>query len=232
PIFLASQTNVNQRLISKDSKGCAAQKDKRPLGCSWILEFSTKSYEQPFVTPVQLSGADLTGVKLKDAPLERSNLEGAYLSLQSCKESSSGNFFVDNFYQKPIRWFQRDKCSADFSGAGLQDSRLFRSVLMGANLRNAKLDYADPRQVDLRGANLAGVSWKGAMLKGACYLEKDWQKSFPEKGPNGGKFDPALEGMKVVSPEESDISDSSLFKECKNIPESKSPVKKGNTEKN
>ncbi|WP_158535149.1 pentapeptide repeat-containing protein [Acaryochloris thomasi] len=228
PVFLASPATVNQQLMASDSKGCRtlAQKDKRNLGCSWIFEFSAKSYEQPFVTPVQLSGADLIGVKLKDAPLERSNLEGAYLSLQSCKEGSSGNFFVDTFYQKPIRWFQRNKCSADFSGAGLQDSRLFRSVLMGANLRNAKLDYADLRQVDLRGANLSGVSWQGAVLKGACYLEEDWQKNFPEQGPNGGAFDPVAEGMKAVSSDVSNVNDPLLFKECKSVAASNQPTAK------
>lgn len=228
PVFLSGQIKNNPLNAEKDRNLCTlvSEDNWKTSGCSWILEFKAKSYERPFVTPIQLSGSDLTGVVLKDAPLERINLEGAYVSLRTCKQSLSGNFFVDTFYQRPLSWLNRNKCSANFSGSGLQDSRLYRSVLMGANLKNSKLNYADLRQADLRGADLSGVSWKGTLLAGACYLEEDWQKYFPEKGPSGKKFDPAAEGMKAVSIEESDINDSTNFKECKNISATKnSPAK-------
>ncbi len=233
PVFLSGQIKQNPLNAEKDRNLCTivSEDNWKTSGCAWILEFKAKSYERPFVTPIQLSGSDLTGVVLKDAPLERINLEGAYISLQNCKQNLSGNFFVDTFYQRPLAWLNRKKCRANFSGSGLQDSRLYRSVLMGANLKNSKLNYADLREADLRGANLSGVSWTGALLAGACYLEDDWQKSFPEKGPNGGKFDPAAEGMKAVSLEESDINDSSSFKECKNIAVVKKPPQKSQPKK-
>jgi uncharacterized protein YjbI with pentapeptide repeats/pSer/pThr/pTyr-binding forkhead associated (FHA) protein len=226
PIFLTNQNLLNQKNVARNSKKCteSVKIDEDNLGCAWALEFKTQAYAQPFVTPIQLSGADLTGVTLRDAPLERVNLEGAYISFQNCKQNLSGNFFVDTFYKKPIDWLEMNKCSANLSGAGLQDSRLFRSILMGANLRNAKLDHADLRQVDLRGADLNGVSWQGALLKGACYLKEDWQKYFPEKGPNGEKFDPVAAGMKAVSRQESDFNNSLDFKECKNISASSVPT--------
>ncbi len=227
PIFLANQSDVNQSIFANNRDECSDSEKNgaKSLGCALVLMFDAQSYEKPFPTPIQLSGADLTGVVLKDAPLERINLEGAYISFRDCKQSFSGNFLIDNLYKRPMYWLSQNKCSADFSGAGLQDSRLFRAVLMGANLRNAKLDHADLRQVDLRGANLTGVSWQGAILRGACYLEDDWQKYFPEKGPDGKKFNPAAAGMKAVSAKESDLNNAVLFKECKTINSSESAAK-------
>jgi uncharacterized protein YjbI with pentapeptide repeats len=223
PVFLIGQTEFNQR-FNKSNKKCThfSKLEGQDLECSLVLPFRAQSYEQTFVTPIQLSGSDLTGVVLKDAPLEGINLEGAYVSLQECKQNSSGNFFEDNFSRKLNHWLSKYTCSADFSGAGLQGARLFQSVLMDANLSNAKLDQADLRQADLRGANLTGVSLHGAILKGACYIEENWQNYFPKKGPNGRPFNPLAEGMKPISIKESNILDPLHFQECKNIPISKS----------
>jgi pSer/pThr/pTyr-binding forkhead associated (FHA) protein len=221
PIFLSNQTGLDKSY--NHNKKCSESAGLNSLNsvCALVLPFKAQVYEKPFITPIQLSGADLTGVVLKDAPLEDINLEGAYISFQECKRDSSENFLEENLYRKPIHWFLRSKCRADFSGAGLQGARLFQSVLMGANLSDAKLDYADLRQADLRGANLTGASLNGAILKGACFIAENWEKNFPEKGPNGRPFNPLAEGMKPVSMNQSDILDPLHFQECKNFVPSK-----------
>jgi uncharacterized protein YjbI with pentapeptide repeats/pSer/pThr/pTyr-binding forkhead associated (FHA) protein len=219
PIFLVNQAEFSKRQLSGSLKSCAnpGQVDEQGAACAGVLMSNTTSYEKPFLTPIQLSGADLTGVSLKDAPLERINLEGAYLSRSACKANLSGDFWEDTFVRGPAGWFSAQKCSADFSGAGLQNARLFRAVLMGANLGEAKLDHADLRQADLRGANLKGVSWSGAVLTGACYIADNWQERFPGKGPDGKPFDPVAAGMKPVSLKQSNVNDPAAFQECKNV---------------
>jgi pSer/pThr/pTyr-binding forkhead associated (FHA) protein len=223
PILLINQVELNQKY---GNKKCiySPQSNRRDLICALALPFKAKSqlYEKPFITPIQLSGSDLTGVVLKDAPLEDINLEGSYISFRECKQNSSENFFEDTFYRKPVNWFSRYKCTADFSGSGLQGARLFQSILMGANLSNAKLDYADLRQADLRGANLANASLKGAVLTGACYIEENWEKNFPKKGPTGNLFNPLSEGMRPISIYQSNTLDPTHFQECKNFATSKS----------
>lgn len=214
PVFIDNALTSNKFFVQGKNFSCNS-KDKRNKDCAQLLEFKYKSYEKPFLTPIQLSGADLLGTYLRNAPLENINLEGAYLSTRVCDRKPADASIQATLSSKLTNWLNRDHCRADFSGAGLQHARLFRSVLMGANLRNAKLDYADLRQVDLRGADLTGVSWQGALLRGACYLEEDWQQHFPEKGPNGSNFDPKAEGMKAIPRQESDISKPLFFKECK-----------------
>jgi uncharacterized protein YjbI with pentapeptide repeats/pSer/pThr/pTyr-binding forkhead associated (FHA) protein len=219
PILLINQSEFSQGQLRGSFKTCGnpGALDQRGAACAGILSSSLESYERPFLTPIQLSGTDLTGVILKDAPLERINLEGAYLSRSTCKPNLSGNFWEDTFVRGPANWFSAQKCTADFSGAGLQDARLFRAVLMGANLNEAKLDYADLRQADLRDASLKGVSWQGAVLTGACYIADNWQERFPTKGPDGKPFDPVAAGMKPVSQQQSNLNNPAAFQECKNV---------------
>ncbi len=215
-VLAVMQTQRAQELSPSAVKKCGVQVQSETPSCGWLLTFNSLAYEQPFYTPIQLSGADLTGVVLRDAPLEGINLEGAYLSFQQCKQTFTGNFFVDTFYRRPQSWFS-NSCSADLSGSGFQNGRFFRSVLPGANLSNAKLDFADLRQADLRAANLTGVSWHGALLNGACYLEEDWKNAFPKIGPDGKTFDPKRFGMRPIAAKASNFNDSSSFQECKSL---------------
>ncbi|WP_404785810.1 pentapeptide repeat-containing protein [Altericista sp. CCNU0014] len=217
PFFLMNQTEFNRKYNKKTEKCDFDRVDRDILVCALVLPFKVQAYEKPIVTPIQLSGSDLTGVVLKDAPLEDINLEGAYVSFKECKQNLSGNFVEDNFYRRPIDWLSRYKCRADFSGAGLQGARLFQSVLMGANLSNAKLDDADLRQADLRWVNLTGATLTGATLTGACYIKEEWKKNFPKTGSNGQPFNPDAEGMIAIAIRQSNIHDPLNFQECKNF---------------
>ncbi len=217
PVFVMKPFEFQQRQSEDQKITCTTSTPENSQKCAWAVTFDAQVNEQPFLTPIQLSGADVTGVNLKNAPLESINLEGAYLSLQSCSQDLSGNPLEDNFYRKWDNWLSKDRCSADFRNAGLQGSRLFRAVLRGANLGNAKLDYADLREADLRDANLSGVQWPGAILKGACFSKENWQQKFPAKGPDGKPFDPISLGMKAVPKEQSDPNNRGDFKTCKDI---------------
>jgi uncharacterized protein YjbI with pentapeptide repeats/pSer/pThr/pTyr-binding forkhead associated (FHA) protein len=215
PVLMMNPSEFNQRQSEAQKKACLASEinDKK---CAWAITFDGQVNEHPFLTPIQLSGADITGVVLKNAPLESINLEGAYLSLQSCSQDSSGNL-GENVSRKWDSWFSKNRCGADFRNAGLQRARLFRAVFRGANLSNAKLDYADLREADLRDANLLGVHWPGAILKGACFSKENWQQQFPTNGPDGKPFDPVALGMKAVPKQQSDPNNLRDFQACKDI---------------
>ncbi|NJM77109.1 MAG: FHA domain-containing protein [Acaryochloridaceae cyanobacterium RU_4_10] len=214
PVLMMNPSDFDRRQSEAQKKVCATgEGDKK---CAWAVTFNSQVNEQPFLTPIQLSGADVTGVVLKNAPLDGINLEGAYLSLQSCSQESSGNL-LDNFSRKWDSWFSKNRCGADFRNAGLQSARLFRAVFRGADLSNAKLDYADLREADLRDANLLGVHWSGAVLKGACFSKENWQQKFPANGPDGKPFDPIALGMKAVPKQQSDPNNPRDFQVCKDI---------------
>ena len=72
PILSVTQTQRTQDLAPSAVTKCgpSAQQSDAPR-CGWLLTFNSLASEQPFYTPIQLSGADLTGVVLKDAPSRR-----------------------------------------------------------------------------------------------------------------------------------------------------------------
>ncbi|HEY9826785.1 MAG TPA: pentapeptide repeat-containing protein [Stenomitos sp.] len=223
PVFLLNQSVWDQKTFATQHPKCKATVAADVAkSCALAVVFRVPALDPLLLTPIRLSGTDLTGIRLKDAPLENINLEGAYLSFQSCKPTLSGNFLEDTFYYQWSNWSSQGDCKADLSHAGLQGARLVRAVLMGANLSHAKLDRADLRQADLRGANLQGVSWQGARLMGACYLQENWQSFFPTTGPDGKPFDPIALGMKPTAAIASDPNDSRNFQECKALPSPKS----------
>ena len=89
------------------------------------------------LAPVNLSGADLTGVMLTGVDLSGANLTTVNLT------------------------------QADLSGAILFQANLCGADLIEADLRGALLMGADLISADLRGADLAGANLVGASLRGA-----------------------------------------------------------------
>ncbi len=217
PVFLLNNIEFQERSRQGQLSNCdqASSKAEAASDCAWVLSFPPAIYDQALITPMNFSGANLTGIILRDAPLSSVNLEGAYMSFQQCQNNPAGRSLFENIGQ----WFSgksQTDCQADLSNAGLQEARLYRAVLRGADLTNAKLNRADLRQADLRGADLTGVQWSGALLTGACYLAENWQTKFPVQGPDGKPFDPVALGMKPITLTAS-LPGSAEFQECKDV---------------
>ncbi len=215
PVFLLNDIEFEERRRQGQLSDCSQSSSPENASCAWVISFPPAFYEQSLITPMNLSGANLTGIVLSDAPLSGANLEGAYMSFQQCQTSNTGSSLFENMGQ----WFSgnsKSDCQADLSNAGLQEARLYRTVLRGANLTNAKLNRADLRQADLRGADLRGVQWSGALVTGACYLAENWQTQFPAQGPDGKPFDPVALGMKPISLTAS-LPENAEFQECKDV---------------
>ena len=112
---------------------------------------------------VNLSGANLENVNLREAKLYRGNLVEANLR---GADLFRGNLVAANFSR------------ANLSGADLSESNLGGANLNGANLSAtnlgaAYLALANLKGADLRGANLIGAEPSSANLKNACLRDAD-----------------------------------------------------------
>jgi len=122
--------------------------------------------------PLDLSGADLSTLELRDINLQRANLRGANLTQATLSGADlshsqcAGARFVGANLQRAS--FQKASLEgADFTGANLADG-----VLRGANmseviLRSARLPAADLLEANLEHANLKKANLSRANLGGA-----------------------------------------------------------------
>ncbi|MBD2254216.1 pentapeptide repeat-containing protein [Nostoc parmelioides FACHB-3921] len=108
-----------------------------------------------------LSGADITDVKLRDAPLEDIQLEGSYMTKADFSNAGLQRANLQGAYLD----------GANFQGANLQDADL-----RGANLQDADFRGANLQDADFRGANFQSVNFQGANLQGANIQDvNNWQ---------------------------------------------------------
>lgn len=144
---------------------------------------------KPIDTVVNLSGADLRKVILKDAYLGGANLQRANLHYANLQ-------YARLYY------------------ANLQYAKLNNANLSEANLRNAVLNYADLRnavmrganlynaflvEVDLRGAKLNGADLRGANLRDADLTDANLSDAtFSEDTIWPKNFDPVKSGARSL----------------------------------
>src|SRR5579883_3285795 len=127
------------------------------------------SSTSPVLDGGDLSGANLSRIKLDFAKLSGANLSGADLS--------SANLS------------QVDLSGADLSGANLTDAYLVRANLHNADLREAILIGTYLDGADLRGANLVGVDLEQADLSGVDLRQANMgavELDDINPGPSGG----------------------------------------------
>ena len=122
--------------------------------------------------PLDLSGADLSGISLTHVKLIAINLSGADLSGSTLYSSTliASDLTGANLTDTNLRMAKLSR--ADLSGANLSDAHLsgawlLRSNLSGADLSGADLIGAKMKGINLTGANLTGANLNGADLSGA-----------------------------------------------------------------
>jgi uncharacterized protein YjbI with pentapeptide repeats len=115
------------------------------------------------LTLVNLSGANLENVNLREVKLFRGNLVEANLS--------GADLFRGNLVAASLS--RANLSGADLSEANLGGANLNGANLSGANLGAAYLALANLRGADLRGANLIGAEPSSANLKEACLRDAD-----------------------------------------------------------
>lgn len=104
---------------------------------------------------IELSGANITHIDLKDEWLPNINLAGAWLS------------------------------KGTFTNANLRGANLEKAVLIDADLRNVNLESANLEQADLRGADLTGIKFnKTTKFYRACVNSNTFGKDNLPKDAN------------------------------------------------
>lgn len=127
------------------------------------------------LTEAHLSGANLSGAKLRRSDMWGTNLSGALLGSADLREANLAGSNLENTILE-----QADLGGADVRGALMKDSDLERANLenvdmRGVNLIGADLQYASLRNANLGRSTLIGANLRGANLEGAnlerCMLE-------------------------------------------------------------
>ncbi len=130
--------------------------------------------------PVDLSGSDLRGLKLKSAWFFHLNLDGA--DLRQVEFTHVSLYCI--LTRVHLDGAQLEECSFEglldcrLVGANLRKARFFDAILertdfTGANLEEAALEKARTSKVIFQGANLKRVSARKANLAGANLAEAD-----------------------------------------------------------
>ena len=124
--------------------------------------------------PLDLRGADLSGLNLRGldlagANLEGANLEGAEIGYTHLEEANLKNANLQN-----IEGRDANLSGANLEGADLRSANLHGMEFEGANLRNTDLREASLEATNLReGADLRGADLRGAYISGA-WMKKDY----------------------------------------------------------
>jgi len=106
---------------------------------------------------VNLAGADLSGASLRQADLYDADLSGAILKNADVRAADlTASKLVDT-----------EASGADFGGADLNGAALTHANLSGANLTGTDLSNTDMSAVDLRNARLIGTKMTGSRLTNA-----------------------------------------------------------------
>lgn len=147
---------------------------------------------------IDLSGANLFGVKLKcsdftkaildnaqfgASDLSDSNLSGASLLSSNLSNAELSNADLSNALLtsanmsaatlKRVNLSEAQLHGADLSGANLEGANLCNAVFQGANLSGANFEGVDLSGANLYHADLTGASLKNANLRGAYLSEAD-----------------------------------------------------------
>lgn len=127
------------------------------------------------LTEAYLSGANLSGAKLRRSDMWGTSLNSALLGASDLREANLAGSNLENTILE-----QADLTGADLRGALMKDADLERASmdsadLRGVNLIGADLQYASLRHARLERSTLIGANLRGANLEGAslerCLLE-------------------------------------------------------------
>ena len=106
-----------------------------------------------------LAGIDITGAKLRDARLTRSDLSGSVLDKVDGRRAKFNTAKLVGASFQGARLIEADFTKADLTGASFKGADLRRARLFRANLRDADLTDARMQGADLLKADLSGATW-------------------------------------------------------------------------
>lgn len=168
--MLSSYVTIEQILsckIIKDVKGLPIPlmieiREKNPQLMSWWTpNDNTLHLEGPYFQEANLQGVHLQSADLQRANLQGANLQGVFLSVAYLQEAYLQGANLQGTYLNGT-----DLQEANLQGANLQGAHLRFANLQGANLQGANLQDAGLRDTNLQGANLQGADLQGANLLG------------------------------------------------------------------
>jgi hypothetical protein len=152
----------------------------------------------PDLNATCLSGADLSGARLRCAMLERANLTGmttlAGADLRQANLNSAHFGGTDPNDAHPVA---ADLSGADLEGAEATQADLSHTYLVGANLRGANLaattltgaqlqdaDLSEAHlvQVDLRAVDLSGANLAGTHIQGSTFSDPEAKEDALARG--------------------------------------------------
>ena len=118
----------------------------------------------------RLAGADLSGLNLGEARLDRAdltdvNLSGAILLRANLSEARLRGADLSGANLTGARLLHSDFSNANLQKADLSGTRAHGAVFNGADLRGTRLDNADLSRASLGGASVSGASGSGSKLK-------------------------------------------------------------------
>ncbi len=119
-----------------------------------------RNVEEPDLSGAELSGIDLRNADLHGVNFMEANLRGAKLSWS--------NLYQANLRKADLRYAklrETDFSQANLAWANLQDSTLRQTCLKGANLSWSNLKEATLREVNLQGARLQNADLRSANLR-------------------------------------------------------------------
>lgn len=142
----------------------AAATDPRDIGNIGAgFALATLNDKRELLTDIRLPGANLNGVRLTHAKLDRADFEGASLLMA---EFANAHLAGANLAGSDLE-------RANFGGANLKLANLENGYLLGANLESADLADANLASATLIKASLKNAVLRGANLQGADLLEAD-----------------------------------------------------------
>ena len=115
--------------------------------------------------PLQLTGADLSGLSLRGADLRGAELNGCDLDRADLRGVNLG--------EARLRGCRA--AGADFRGAGGRGAGIEDTLLRGANWRGSRLSVPRVERVDLRGAKLRRANWVGGCVRAAAARGADFR---------------------------------------------------------
>ena len=180
-----------ERFVPGMSVGAGAEHDERivreQLCAGLTAHLTTWKHFGPF--RVDLSGADLAGMTLRDrslvglvAPasvLIEADLTGSDLAGADLREALTANTRFTDTNLAGANLAKVAASNASFTRADLSDTDLTDAVLRGAKLLSATLDRTNLTGADLRGAKLMRADLRTATWRSADFIGADLTEALP-----------------------------------------------------
>ncbi|USI88404.1 pentapeptide repeat-containing protein [Rhodococcus pyridinivorans] len=180
-----------ERFVPGTSVGAGVEHDERivreQLCAGLTAHLTTWKHLGPF--QVDLSGADLAGMTLRDSSLAglvarasvliEADLSGSDLAGADLKEALATNTRFTDTHLAGATLAKVAAPNASFTGADLSDADLTDAVLRGAKLLSATLDRTDLTGADLKGAKLMRADLRTATWGSADFIGADLTEALP-----------------------------------------------------